>query len=170
MNISYSLTALANAISAILIAAGTNVTKWAGTTVATPNTAGVPLVDTHYHRGSVENVLQSGRRDVYVGASAVGAVGVIRSVNYYTGTISQTAGVTSDKDVTITSVTTSKAFIIPAASPAGAGLDFGVPDSSNIFWERVSIQAATNVRFHSVVNGSGGNLNLIYAFWVVEFY
>ena len=74
MRISYSLTALANAISTILIAGGLNVTKWLGTAVATPNTAGVPLVDTHYHRGTAENVVIAGRRDVNIGAVQTGAI------------------------------------------------------------------------------------------------
>jgi hypothetical protein len=41
-----------------------DVRRWNGVAVPTPNQSGVPLTDTTYHRGSVENALISGRRDV----------------------------------------------------------------------------------------------------------
>jgi hypothetical protein len=64
VRISYSFDSLAQKLANIIQTVGLNTAQWSGTNVATPNVAGVPLVDTHYHRGSVENALISGRRDV----------------------------------------------------------------------------------------------------------
>lgn len=178
MRISYSLTAIANAISAILIAAGTNVTKWAGSNVAAVNVAGYPLVDTHYHRGSAENVLQTGRRDVYVGSGFQQAAAdlvwgtaartltsnpAIQSLNYYSGSISCAASFNGDKTVAITAVTVAKAVILGAAQ-------FGFGAGTSLTFERISVSSTTVATFTGVLNSDGGaSHNLIYGFWVLEF-
>ena len=48
-----------------------NVTKVAGTVVASALTAGYFPADTAYHRAALENVLVGGRRDVHVGSIGV---------------------------------------------------------------------------------------------------
>ena len=49
-------------------------TRWNAGAVVNPNVVGIPLVDTHYHRGTAENVLISGRRDVIASAVATDAI------------------------------------------------------------------------------------------------
>lgn len=49
-----------------------DVTKWNGTAVATPNTAGKPLIDVDLWRGTQPNTLTSGRVEALVGAYASG--------------------------------------------------------------------------------------------------
>jgi hypothetical protein len=139
--------------------------------------------DVRRWNGTAPNNLQAGRVDAYLDQSqadkawATAArtltafeLSVIRSIAYYSGTHSLAAGSSGvDKDVTISSVTTSKAILLPAAvSSSGQASSFGSCGASSNY-QRVSIPASTTVRFHGTSNASGSAETLSYAFWVVEF-
>lgn len=166
MQVVRSLASIATAVWSLVALSARSVSIGAinGTTVPV-NNPGYQVVDTRYHRGVEENNLQSGRRDVYVGAigSAVAVPGTVRSIQYLSATLDKDA--TSNVIVPGTSFTDyTKVVIIPVSSNLVTGGDGGAYE--NVRWQVVG-NANVTVH-HSAPGGSAGASPGVAAAFAIE--
>lgn len=129
MRISYSLQAIGQKVADILAASGLNVAKWSGSNVAAPNVAGYPLVDTRYHRGTQENILVSGRRDV----------AAVKSIQYNAITI--TAGNTNNTKAITTTTGFALLIYLGSISTDGKYMSITLQDASTVRGDLASASA-----------------------------
>lgn len=165
MNFVRSLASIANAVwtTVALSSRSVSIGAVSGTTVPV-NVAGHQVVDTRYHRGVQENNLQSGRRDVYVGALGLNVPGTVRSVQYLSVSLNKDA--TSDVITPGTSFTDyTKVFVIPVSANLVTGGDAGAFE--NIRWQVVS---NSNVTVHHTAPGGTSGTAGVAAAFAVELY
>lgn len=170
MRIPFSPNSLARAVWTWLGgAAGTtadravNTTYWNSAAVAVPNSPGEPLVDINRIRGQIQTLDGNNRI----------TVSIVKSLNYYNNSISCAPSFSGTKTAAITSVDTTRAIAIPAKTPGTSSGDVGyaIGDNVNLTYASVQFGSATTFQFNGVNNADGGaSHNLVYAFWVVEFY
>lgn len=100
-------------------------------------------------------------------------IGPIKSLLFYSGTISVAGAYSGDKDVTIASAEPTKSLIMPAGGTNVTSSGVVAPTvaftDGNLKWDYTYIPSSTVVRFKNVVNTDGNPHTITYAFWVVEY-
>lgn len=115
-------------------------------------------------------IVPQASRTVHTSTMSAGIYSVIKSINYYSGTVTVANNFTGPKDVTINAVQISplKAFILLNGYAPAAGRNGGVDNQFGL--GAPFFNTTTTVRFTVTSNNGNGDGSFNYAFFVIEFW